>query len=471
MKKEYFFAILSLLLFLYCLLRAAGLSMTHDESSTVLNYTYLTFRNIVSNQPPSANNHILNTLLVKMLTGIANDKVLIRLPNLLAGALYLFFACRLLQRLAPGFREQLLGFALLALNQYMLEFFSLGRGYGLSLGFMMGSLYYAQRFREEGQLRPLAWSAGFCILACYSNMVMLNYFVALAGAVNLHLLLPFRSIGWKAWRRANAVLMAAALILAGLLYGPIRAMLQEGAFYYGGSRGILEDTFTSLMQNYLGPRNYFGESTRELILFPVYILLILGVSRNVMRGIEEKRFTAAAFFTSIFLLMALSNYVQFEWMGTKYLIQRTALLYFPAMALVIFFLFRGSPSWAGLALALIIGLHFLDRANVKFTQEWWFDQHAEEVFEYLAEKEGKEDKFVVGTQWMFGATLEYYRVSRGYDRIMELKWEREMSGSKEFDYYYLNSADAPRLHPDYVLEKDYGGYYLMRLPPEKKETQ
>ena len=64
-RKTWFLDGLCALLLAYCAARAALLSMTHDESTTVLMYATRPWGQILANEPPSANNHILNTLLVK----------------------------------------------------------------------------------------------------------------------------------------------------------------------------------------------------------------------------------------------------------------------------------------------------------------------------------------------------------------------------------------------------------------------
>lgn len=471
MKKSHTLLILSILAFLYCAARVVGLSMTHDESATVLEFASRPFWKVVTNDPGRANNHILNTLLIQFFALFGNNKILVRLPNLLAGGLFLYFSYRLVLDIAAGWWEQLLAFALLVFNAYLLEFFSLARGYGLSLGFMMGSLYLAHRFLESRRLRPLAWSMALAVLACYSNLTMLTYFVALIAALNLALLLPFEQINWKHWARANGVLLFFSILLAALVFTPLRALLRDEELYYGGTRGVLPNTFTTLIQNYLGWENYFGDNTKDLLLPPVFILLLLAVSRNLMEGARRRQFDSPVFFTSQLLLLAFGNFLQYELLGTRYLIHRTALLYFPLMALAIFFLFKGAADWLKLALLLAVSLHFLSRANVKTVQEWWFERFTEDAFEYIAAQQPRDSTIRMGSYWLFTPTLGYYKQSRGYPNIIGPSLDFEVPGTKYFDYYYLSTSDTGKLHPDYILEKSFGDYCIMKLPPDKKEPQ
>ena len=377
MKKEYTLILLSFLVFLYCLARVVGLSMTHDESATVVEFAVRPFWQVVTNEPPRANNHILNTLLIQFFTLFGKSKFFVRLPNLLAGGLYLYFSYRMVRATASGWLEYLLAFALLAFNQYLLEFFALGRGYGLSLGFMMGSLYYGLRFTETRMMRALVGSMALAALACYSNLAMLTFFVALAAMFNLSLLPPFRAIDWALWKKANGAIILFSLILFVLLFAPVRALLREEELYFGGTDGLLADTLTTLIQNYLGPVNYFGEETKNLFLAPVFILLLLAVSRNLFEGVQRREFSPGFFFAGLLALTALGQFLQHELLGTRYLIHRTALLYFPLLALTSFFLVKRAENWVKLALLLPIAIHFLNRANVEMVQEWWYDPYTE----------------------------------------------------------------------------------------------
>ena len=92
-----------------------------------------------------ANNHPLNTALVMLTTAFSDDVFLIRLPNVVAGVLYLVTAALV----ASKTTKPLLSLAVLALNPYLLEFFSLARGYGLAAALVMVALgrYFFGRVR------------------------------------------------------------------------------------------------------------------------------------------------------------------------------------------------------------------------------------------------------------------------------------------------------------------------------------
>jgi putative effector of murein hydrolase LrgA (UPF0299 family) len=448
----------------YCAARLALLSMTHDESSTVMIFQGQSWRQVLMNEPPTANNHVLNTLLVKLFSLGGLHKALVRLPNLLAGLLYLYFAYRLVGRMSRTWAGHLLGFSLLVLNAYMLEFFSLARGYGLSLGFLMGSLYFLYRFVEDRGLRSLGWSLALAVLACYSNLTLLNYFVALVVAANLFLLAQPGSPGWRLWLHANDRVLLAALILGALLYFPVSTNLASGQLYFGGKNGFFADTARSLAHQFAYAKSYRGVDMAPVFFYGSLALLGLSLAKSAYQAVRQRVLPADAVFIILLLLMAASNIVQHHWLGTRYLVDRTALLYFPIVALAVFTLFDGWPSWSKLALALILAAHFLACVQMSQTREWWYDRFTEKAMRYVHERREEGQHVRLGAHWLFFPTIHYYRMAWDIDYLIGPSWEDGPAPDKLYEYYYLPAEDAHKLPPGYEVERDFEGYWLVRWP-------
>ena len=75
------------------------------------------------------------------------------------------------------------GFIMLNFNPYLLDFFSLGRGYGLSVSLMMVSLYFAYSFIRSKKLFELFCAFFFAVFSALTIYTLLNYFLALAGVM------------------------------------------------------------------------------------------------------------------------------------------------------------------------------------------------------------------------------------------------------------------------------------------------
>src|ERR1035437_8739212 len=77
--------IVGILLFSYTLYRAWHLAFTHDESLSFNLYIHASFNDVIAMKVPTANNHILNTLLMQLCYHLFGDYELsLRAPNLLS---------------------------------------------------------------------------------------------------------------------------------------------------------------------------------------------------------------------------------------------------------------------------------------------------------------------------------------------------------------------------------------------------
>jgi len=176
----------SLAFLIYVIVRAVRVPFTIDEAATYLNYVSSDVLGIF--RFDSTNNHFLNSLLTKLCWTLGgSSEFVLRLPNVLAYLIYLFFSFRLVHRFAKDKIIAVCGFLLLNLNPYVLDFFSLSRGYGLSLAFLTAALFFFLSFLgqtiegQPGQYRQLQLSLFAASLAVMSNFSLLNIYVSLAA--------------------------------------------------------------------------------------------------------------------------------------------------------------------------------------------------------------------------------------------------------------------------------------------------
>lgn len=157
------------ILFVYVWFRAYSLSFTIDEclSLSIVKGDLLLAK--------TANNHYLNTWLMSVSYYLFGDKeIYLRLPNILAFTIYSYFTYKILKQ-TNNISLLLLGVCLLLFNPYLYDFFCTARGYGLSLGFGIASLYFLlkkdQVLTYKLFLSNLSASLFFSLLSAYSNMI------------------------------------------------------------------------------------------------------------------------------------------------------------------------------------------------------------------------------------------------------------------------------------------------------------
>jgi hypothetical protein len=162
-------------------MRAARVPLTYDEASSYIRYIDTSFPTSFDTGLLSvfnfevATNHFLNTLLTKICWFVAGgSELVIRLPNLFGYATFICCSWLVLRRISHPFIA-FAGFLLLNLNPYVLDFFTLSRGYGLSLGFLMGAILFLFRFLERLPTNDGAGREASRALACALGAVMANF--------------------------------------------------------------------------------------------------------------------------------------------------------------------------------------------------------------------------------------------------------------------------------------------------------
>ena len=154
-------------------LRAANTGVTYDEAYTYLHYVHPGFFRSFFGEYQLLNNHVLYSLCAMILefaTNMRFSEILLRTPSLVAGAIYLCFACKL----SKSFRRCYLVFALFALNVYLNEFFTLARGYGMAAACVAGALYCFERWRRDARdISMFNFCMGWFCCAALANSIAL----------------------------------------------------------------------------------------------------------------------------------------------------------------------------------------------------------------------------------------------------------------------------------------------------------
>jgi len=457
----------SVVVFGYCLWRAYALSMTHAESIAVVELAARSIWSLFGNTPPDTNNHLLNTLLIKLLVFIKNSPFWVRLPNVLALLAYLYFAARLTALIFKQKDSEFVAFLLIVLNPYLLDFFSLGLGLGLSVGLMMGSMYYLAAFWQQPQQNMLRYTLLFAMLAALSHLTQLSYYLALI------LLLPgiaYYKTGKISWPQLKT-LSFSFLMLGALVYLPVSNLLAHGALYYSGKSGFIEDAFLSLINCSMYNQFYFGPNTSSGIGYMLLGLVVLSVAVGVWQAIRQQEITTYILWIMVPLLVAAGNIVQALLFDTGYPANRTALLYWPLYALLLALLLDNIHYLMRLLVGVAFVYHCYWAANLNYFRDWWYDRHTEDMINYVMARHHKEDTICLGARGIFRASINYYKQARAYPNLYGPTGEQKVDNSQEYDYIFVEGQDLNKVHASYVVEKEFGsGYFLMVRKQVKNNT-
>jgi hypothetical protein len=466
-KRDSILTGIAALLFLYVAVRAYLLAITWDEA-----YTYIEFaRNgkvfLDKYDMMSANNHILNTagmILFTKLFGLS--EFVMRIPVMLAYIIFLFYSAKLVRGL--GNRWYAVGaFLVLNVNPYMIDFFSMARGYGLSLGLMMGSIYFFYLFHfNENRSRNAFISVLFASLAVFANFVLLNYFVVLTGVLVV-LSFYFASPGPADKREripAAIRMIAMPLLLAAIVFFiviPIATGLKgAGALFFGGEQNFWSDTISTITDRCFYELGYSYWLQRMAKGF-VFLILILSSGYFIQRMLKKKMDAQSLFLGSLLALLglcSLSTVVQHHLMQTPYLLDRTA-LFLVVLFNLIFVFFIGNFSkerkqmiYIIYSSALVLLAHFFMCFNLIYVLEWKYDCNTKEMLADVEQMknipEGKET-ISIGIPLIFDPAMNFYREKNNLTWL-NTAW-RAYTNSMQHDYFCLAQKDFPEFNMDSIV--------------------
>lgn len=164
-----------LVIFLFILIivyKSLSMPFTFDEAYTFLNYVITrNYFNI-----GLANNHLLNTILMGFFSYFGFDVFILRLPNIIAGVIFVITAFKLSQKYSDSY----FSLTILLCNILTIDFFSHARGYGItsSLNFLAFYIFLHSKFKYKYQLSLFLIYLGS--LSIFINLLNLYIFIFLS---------------------------------------------------------------------------------------------------------------------------------------------------------------------------------------------------------------------------------------------------------------------------------------------------
>jgi len=369
---------ITLLVFLFLLLRAAVVPLIHDEAATLQTYV------LTGNYLPylahwDAGNHLLITAVARgsyLLFG--SEPLALRGFSVLCFLVWSWYALRFARLLDRALLRAAL-FATLLLTPFVLEFFALFRGYGPSLAFLLMALFHAVRFATEARRKDLFLSLIAMMLACAASLsLIMLWCMLIAGSAAVLLRKKRRdATGW------------AALLLIGVLPLLLAAdysfeLSSRGLLYFGTDDGLLAGTMASLAKWVLGIADPFVGAALMLLPIPLGAWALRVGRHRVVIG-------------ALLLLILgelLGRFILAEAFGVLYPQDRTAMHLVPLLILLFGFsiaaLAQEHPwlKWAAIIL-FILPMRTVFGLNLDRTTYWPEQAIPADVFDAVAERQSK----------------------------------------------------------------------------------
>lgn len=421
-----FCAALAAGLLAYTLIRAVGLGFTHDESFSYLHWVLAPLGDVLSYRGPSpSNHHLLSSLLMRASAALWGPAELaLRLPSWLGHLLYLLGAYLLARRL----RRPLLAagaFAAMAANPFLLDFFSVARGYGLALGLTLLGLHVWLELLRAPRVRTALLAFGLLGLAVLASFSFLTLYLA-AAALGAGLV-------WREKRPVAVILGCSGLLLAAVL--PLLFKLKDlGELYYGGTRGFVVDTVQSLVLF-----SFYDQSYGELLALPLAWVAVALFAGSVLLLWKDVLGPVAL----LLLLVVLGLRLQHLLFDTRFLLGRSALFFVPLFFFVLYAAMDRAGKWmqgVGVVLALALLAFTATQMNLTHTLTWSYDADTRAMVEDLERIPGVRS---VDVPWAVEPAVRFYLTTRhAHGPLQGLQVRTDGGG----DALYRPLEAAPWLH-------------------------
>lgn len=435
----------------WAVMRAATQSITIDEADSYLLWV---------DRPGQlwaqvSNNHILNSLLMRLSTSLFGlSEITVRLPALIGAALYVAAALYLTSLIASNRVLRWALFVCLAYNPFVFDFFVAARGYSMAAALLVWALTIpaaALTEKLEGAERPLLRA---CIASslCAALSFAANFAFAFAdGAVLLAVFV------WIAYRlalirrpahlpliglytRLLLALIVPGLLAAALLCGPVLYGYPKTQLFFGARS--LHETLTSLVGPTLYELNphlfgawlYRALASRRHILLPslgavlLCQLVLLWRDRSALRSARPawQLHLAAVAAGSACLALSL-HWALFRMYGLLLPRDRTG-MYLVVLTTIAIGAIAAvpTPSRAGRichralkCMLLLMAVYFLLCLRLTHFREWRYGSEANQAYSVVADYSRRLGISDVPAYWFYAGSLNFYRQASGNRSIGE----------------------------------------------------
>ena len=441
--------------------------MTHDEAGTT-DHLLQSYYQILNSREAfhSANNHILNSWLMKCsasLFGVYEWSL--RLPNVLAFALYYLAGIGVIRQLSLPHNWRFMGLVLLVVHPYVLDFFSLCRGYGLALSFQMLSLFFTLKYIRDRKILNLHASVFACGLAVLSNMTWVYFLLAqMAWILSDQGMTDLKKQKLAGWR-----LMPLLVIFGGVLamvYRPYQWIQANGELKWGANGWFdLQHTFA---KDYLYNNTFF-----IAVVFQIFSLVVFGLFFHICVSYFKKKENTIQADQVVFILILLLGLTALAILNrnfnhTTYASGRRALLYFPILALMFILLLNASRNIrirTGITgLLSIAWMISWSGFRMNAVREWSYDSATKSVFEHIRNNAEEERKIAV--DWQFLPVMNFY--ARYRDSTVHVSLFEKIGSGQKVDWLYLYDGNQPPGSDWQLVQENEWGQKLFRKKAFKK---
>lgn len=461
-KFNLYYYIAFAIAFVIVLMRCINVPFAHDEVATFYYYIqseqFLPFLSHID-----ANGHFLNSLLGWISYKLFGSSVLaLRLPCLFAFLVLGYAVYKHCTRLNNTLAKIILATALV-FSFNIINFYSLCRGYGLSISFLVLALYYFFSYVQNSKFSYALKFILFGQIALCANLTLV--FTLLVGT---GIIILFQIKSRQLFTIKNLALLA---INFGLIFFWVKYafFLQEnGALYYGsGNHSYWVTTFESLLDTVF--IKHAGVYIAILISFiALFSIWLVQLFRHKLKFLSGSSFGLCFF---ILLLLIAAFYFLKLLFNVNYPEDRTGLFFYVLFILSIAFLldeFEWKPLLVFSVFPIYFLIHFVLNFNLSKHAWGFYETMPREFYDMLLSEQKKSPRpITVGGHRVLELFYTFYNYNNS-EKLNHMVPPELMS--MNCDYYVTWKKDKP-YYDKYYNEIAVAKYWNMVLLKRKTEIE
>ena len=311
----------------YLVLRAVYVPIIHDEIATFFRFIHLGQVHPWMSEW-SANNHYLNSLLsLGFYRVFGSGQFVLKLANLIFFPVYFFFVYKISFQL----KSLWLGwglFIILLFSHNFFEFFSLCRGYGMSMALLAGSIWFGMQALRSSKPKHIVLSLLFIALGAYANLNLVNTLIIFIGIYSLKMLLEIKSdTPALAFRKAGIILFSGIIPL--IFFIKILFQLKdEGELYYGKAVSSLGHSLQTLVHLLSGSNAYLIYILAIILIAVTLVVYLIQWGQRLGKGQHLDLLNHKQLFILLFIGNIFAVLIEHLLFDTNYPEDRTGLYFF-----------------------------------------------------------------------------------------------------------------------------------------------
>jgi hypothetical protein len=429
----------------FCLVvaRARLQSITIDEAAS---YVHFAGPSWPDQWFPSSQNHVLNSILERVVTYVFGlDELTVRLPALAGAAIYIVSALFICMRLTDRRLLQAASFVCLVYNPMVLDYLVAARGYSLAVGFLLAAIAVMTTAilacgSTADRRRSCAWAS-----VCLGLSMCANFSFAIADGTAMLFFFLWAVLPRKGVTAASLAQTAAASFLPGIatvfiICGWTVWHFSKREFFFGSTsvtetwHGLVAGSYDNLNPEMLNPWlvTWLGKAQPVMpaVGAAAFVILLAAIERDrwlARDSAPPPRLTLVRLLVCIGAVTLLLHWAAFRTLHLLMPKDRTALFFVPFLTVAFSAaLAQRYQSGArdvlrpvGMAIVILIAFYFAGCLRLSYFKAWPFNADSRQVYQVLEDLQRRCGTRQYLADWRFRATLEFYRLSHQNQTLSE----------------------------------------------------